>query len=285
MKPQFLITLLCLSISAGLVAVGAAQVASEPPQSSTAPKQTAPAMPVGQANALKAKALLDQAIQALGGRAYLSIKDMQQEGRSFSFHHGRPTSNGVQFWRFVEFPDKERIEITKQRDIAVVYNGDKGYEITYKGPHPADPKEVSEYLRRRRFSLDTILRKWASDAKVALFYEGTAVAAQKPAEQVTLINENNESVTLDFDADTHLPIRKTFTWRDPQDKQRNTEEEIYDNYRASQGIMTAFGFTRYFNGDMASERFLNSVSYNKDLNPAMFDPDSRYDPNKSSGKH
>lgn len=236
-------------------------------------------------NVRKAKALLEQAIQALGGQAYLNIRDTEQTGRGYSFHAGRPTSNGVLFWRFTEFPDKERVEVTKQRDIAQVYNGDRGFEITYKGPRPLDEKDVSEYLRRRRFSLDIVLRTWVNDPTVALFYEGSTVAAEHPAQQVTLINAKNEAVTLYFDAETHLPIKKTFTWRDPVDKQRNLEEETYDNYRPVQGLMAAYGFTRYFNGDMASQRFLNSFTYNQGLNPAMFDPNSGYNPNKSPGKH
>ena len=242
-------------------------------------------IPVDEENARKAKALLGQAIQALGGPAYLNIRDTEQSGRVFSFHHGQPTSNGVLFWRFTEFPDKERIEITKERDIAQVYNGDKGFEITYKGARPLDANDVSEYLRRRRLSLDVVLRTWVNDPSVALFYDGNAVASQRPALQVTLINANNESVTLYFDADTHLPVRKTFSWRDPVDKQRNQEEEVYDNYRPVQGLMVAYNFTRYFNGDMASERFLNSFSCNQGLNPAMFDPHSGYSPNKPMGKH
>jgi hypothetical protein len=166
-----------------------------------------------------------------------------------------------------------------------VYNGDKGFEITYKGARPMEEKDVTDYLRRRKFSLDTLLRTWVNDTSVAFFYEGNTVAAEHPAVQVTLINAKNESVTLCFDAETHLPIKKTFTWRDPVDKQRNTEEEVYDNYRPVQGVMAAYGFTRYFNGDMAAQRFLNSVTYNQGLNPAMFDPHSGYNPNKLAGKH
>jgi hypothetical protein len=49
--------------------------------------------------------------------------------------------------------------------------------------------------------------------------------------------------------------------------------------------MTPYGFTRYFNGDMAAERFLNSITYNQGLNQAMFDPNSGYNPNKVAGKH
>ncbi len=235
-------------------------------------------------NSRKARALLDQAIQALGGQAYLSIHDIEQEGRTYSFYHGRPTSNGVLFWRFVEFPDKERIEVTKQRDVAYLYVGDKGYELTFKGPHAVEKKDLEEYLRHRRFSLDTVLRTWTNDPGIAFFYDGNALAGNLPAQRITLINAKNEAVSLFFDIDTHLPIKKSYTWRDPVDKERNVEEEIFDNYRQVQGMMIAWGFTRYFNGDMQSQRFASSVHINQGLNEAMFDPNSGYDPNKTAGK-
>jgi hypothetical protein len=276
MKHFFPIWLLALCLF--VRAPGAA--AQSPPQNPSSQENIASALPVDKENARKAKSLLEQAIQSLGGQAYLGVRDLQTTGRAYSFFHGRPTSNGVLFWRFVQYPDKERVEVTKERDIAQVYNGDKGWEITYKGAHPMDPKDVTDYLRRRRFSLDTILRTWVGDPSVALFYEGNAIAAEHPALQVTLINSKNESVTLYMDADTHLPIKKSFRWRDPVDKQPNVEEEIYDNYRPVQGIMTPYDFTRFYNGDMASQRFLHSAAYNQRLEPAMFDPNSGYNPNK-----
>jgi hypothetical protein len=241
--------------------------------------------PVDLENARKARGLLDQAIQALGGQAWLDIHDFESEGRSFSFYHGRPTSNGVLFWRFVEYPDKERIEVTKERDVAYVYTVNKGYEITYKGAHEVEKKDLDDYLRHRRLSLETILRTWVNDPKVALFYDGNALAGNAPALQVTLINGKDEAVHILFDPDTHLPIKKTYSWRDPVDKERDTEEEIFDNYRPVQGIMTAWGFTRYYNGDMQSQRFLFGVHYNQGVDEAMFDPDSGYNPNKPDKKH
>lgn len=105
------------------------------------------------------------------------------------------------------------------------------------------------------------------------------------AKRVTLINSQNESVSIYFDIDTHLPIKKTYSWRDPVDKERNVEEETWNSYRPIQGVMTPFGFTRYFNGDMQTERFVTSASYNQGLNQAMFDPYSHYNPLKGSGKH
>jgi hypothetical protein len=243
-----------------------------------------PSIPMDQENARKARALLEQAIQALGGHAYFNIRDMQQQGRTYGFHHGRPSGTGALFWRFVQYPDKERLEVTKERDVAYVYTGDKGYEVTYKGPHAVEKKDLEDYLRHRRFSLEMMLRVWINDPGVALFYDGSALAGNLAAQQVTLINSKDEAVKLFFDIDTHLPLKKSYTWRDPVDKERDVEEEVYDNYKLVQGMMTPYSITRYYNGDMQSQRFINSVQFNQGLEPAMFDPNSGYDPNKPAKK-
>jgi hypothetical protein len=245
-----------------LAAMAVAQSDSAPPSQS---------IPVDQENAKKARAVLDQAIQALGGSAYLNIQEISQEGRTYSFYHGRPSSLGVLFWRFYKFPDKERIELTKQRDVIYVYAGDKGTEITYKGPRPEDPKDLTDYLRRRHFALDWVLRKWLSEPGVALFYEGQTVAEEKPVEQVTVMNAHNEGVTLYLNTDDHLPVKKTYSWRDATDKQRNIEDEVYDNYREVQGVMTPHTITRFYNGDMSAQRFMTTVTYNQGISDSQFE--------------
>ena len=67
-------------------------------------------------------------------------------------------------------------------------------------------------------------------------------------------------------------------------RQRNIEEEVYENYRLASGIMAPYNVTRYSNGDMASQRFLNSVTIDQGLDQAMFDPNSGYNPNKTPAK-
>ena len=291
MKSLLLIVVAAAALSQG-APIAAQSLVPPPPAANRSPadSKTTPKNEVpkngrnDEENARQARALLEQAIQALGGDAYLNIHDIEQEGRTYTFYHGRPTSNGILFWRYVEFPDRERIDLTKEKDISALYTADKGYEITYKGAKEIEKKDLDDYLRRRRFSLENILRVWINDPNVALFFEGTALAGNLAAQQITLINVKDEAVHIFLDVDTHLPLKKSYSWRDPVDKERNIEEEIYDNYRAVQGVMTPYGFTRYFNGDMQTQRFVNGAHYNQDLNPAMFDPNSGYNPNKPAGK-
>ena len=268
-----------------LILVCAAAASRGSSQNAPAPSSASAAAPAAEdPQARKARELVHQAIEALGGDAWLNMRDREQQGRGYTLHHGRSNGNGALFWSFYQFPDKERVELTKERDIAELYIGQKGYEITYKGVHPLEEKDMVDYLRRRRYSLDTVLRTWVTDPGVIFLWQGTANAAQHPAVAVTLINSMNESVTLYFDEQTHLPVKKSFEWRDPVDRQKNLEEEVYENYRAVSGIMTPFNITRFFNGDIAGERFMFGVTINQNLDQAMFDPNSGYNPNKVPAK-
>lgn len=279
---------LFLFVSCTLAQNTPAEQTTAPPSASGNPTAAHPQTgqsAADQENSRKAKDVIAQMIQALGGPAYLNMQDMSQQGRTYSFFHGQPNSVGTLFWRFFKYPDKDRVEVTKQRDVVYLHTGDKGYEITYKGTASEDPKLTDEYNRRREHSMEWVVRKWLNEPGIALFYEGNTVAADKPAEQVTILNAKNDSVTLYLDATTHLPIKKTFSWRDPTDKLRNTEEEVFDGYRNVQGIRTPFSVTRYENGDMANQRFLHEVSYNTGLKDSLFEASITYDPKKLPGKH
>ena len=255
------------------LSVGQSPIGSDVPPEPNPQLPTSSAVQPDQDNATRAKRITQQAIQALGGQVYLTWRTQTSQGRSYSFHRGEANSLGTLFWRFKQYPDKDRLELTKKRDVFEIFVGDKGYEVTYRGVRNLEDKEeLQPYLRRRHYGLDVILREWINQPGVAFFYEGQTVAAQKQTEQVTVMNANNQAVTINFDIQTHLPVRKSFSWRDPTDKERNVEEEIYDNYRNVQGIITPFDVTRTYNGEMSAQSFLTGASYNEDFNPEFFDP-------------
>lgn len=228
----------------------------------------------------KARAILDKMISALGGDAYLNYTTMTQEGRTYSFYQGRPNSAGAPFWLFWRYPDKQRIELTKERDVIDIFNGDKGYEITYKGTTNIEAKDLDAYLRRAKYSMENIVRVWLKDPKTLIFLQGTAIADQQLVNQVTLLNKDNDAVTIGIDPNTNLPLQKSYTYRDPFDNLKSTDQEIYANYRNVQGIQTAFSIVRYHNGDQSGQRFLTKVEYNVPIPDSMFDAKVTYDLNK-----
>jgi hypothetical protein len=274
MKPFVIATLLAICATTGAV--------QTPPSSVSSVAD--PAQTPQDANAQKARALLEQCIQAMGGQAWLNLQDMEQQGRAYVYAHGRPASLGTVFWRFWKFPDKERVELTKQRDVVYINAGDQGYEITFKGTAAMEPDQLADYNRRRRHSLEVVLRQWLNEPGVALFYDGPAVAEQKPADSVTILTGDNDSVTLFLDNHTHLPIKKTFEWRDPSDRLKNVEGEIFDNWRLEQGIMTPHSLLRTHNGETTNQRFIANVRYNSGLSDSLFQATITYDPNKRPAK-
>lgn len=244
--------------------------AAQSPAPKAAPAPANPPVDSAQENTQKARTLIQQAIQALGGKTYLNVQDMRQEGRAYSFFHGEANSLGTPFWRFWKWPDKDRSELTKQRDVIYIENGDQGYETTFRGTCIQNAVNLAEYMRQREFSLDYVLRTWFPQSDIALFYEGQTVADNRQVEKVTIMNSKNQAVSLYFDQQTHLPIKKTFTWRD-QDRYRNEESEIYGDYHLVQGINTPFQVVREHNGEMTRQRFLTSVSYNTGIADSLFE--------------
>ena len=236
------------------------------------PVPSPPANPPVDDNSKQARALLDQMIAALGGQAYLSYQDMYQEGRSHRFYEGRPAGVGGPFFRYWRWPDQERTEYFAQHDWVVIFAGDQGYDTTFRGTRLVDPEDLAQYLQRRDHSLEVVLRRWLSDPGTALLYEGSTLVEQKPAETVTLISPKNDSVTLYIDTYTHLPVKKTYTVRDPVSRERDEEGEAYDHYRLVQGIMTPFSIVRSHNGEVIRQLFLKKVQYNLGVSDALFTP-------------
>jgi hypothetical protein len=245
-------------------------------QNSSAPALAA-APAAADARTQKARQLLDQMVVALGGDAWLTYRTFSQQGRSYSFFHGKPTSAGTLSWRFYEYPDKERREMSKQRDVVYIYNGDKGYEKTFKGTAAEDDKTMQEILRRRRHSLEVVVRQWLKDPNTVLFYDGQSVAAQQMVDVVTLLNKDNDQLSIGIDINTRLPVNKRYTWRDA-DKYKVTDETVYGNYRKVQGIETAYTITSLRDGEIIGQNFLTNAEYNTTFAPGFFDAAVTYDP-------
>ncbi len=226
----------------------------------------------------KARNLLTLMIDALGGDAYMNLQTVEQTGITYSFYNGKPNSLGTEFHRQFKFPDKERLELTKQRDVIYIENGDKGYEISYKGTTLQDPKSWREYVRRRNFSLENLLHVWLKDPGTQIYYEGTAIAEQRMTDVVSLMNAKNETASIYIDQNSHLPIKKVFTFRSPLDKEKDEEGEIYGNWRMEGPLNTPHSIVRTHNGDYTNQRFIRTVTYNTAMPDTLFEAKPTYDP-------
>ena len=216
-------------------------------------------------NSAQARAVLNAMVQALGGQPWLNLKNQMRQGKVAAFFHGQPSGGATEYWECHAWPDQDRIDFSKHRDVVQFYLGRTGTEVTYKGKAPLPQEQVDDWLRRRDHSIETVIKTWLNDPKTILIYDGRHLAGIRLADQVTMISAENDSVTIQMDVETHLPMRRTFEWRDPVYKDINTDAEEYDDYHLIDGIQTPFTITRYKNGDMTRQYYLLHVAYNQPL--------------------
>jgi hypothetical protein len=227
----------------------------------------------GDANQKKARATLDAMVTAMGGQRWLTLISSMQQGRTSGFYQGKPTGATSEFYEIQKFPGQTRIELGKKRDVLEIIDGDQVWEITYKGKKGLPKDQTEDLLRRRDHSIRTAVQVWLKDPRTALIYGGQNLVERHLADQTTLINAENDSITIQTDAETHLPLRRSFQWRDPLYKDKNTDAEEYDDYHLVDGLPTPYTLTRYHNGDMTNQRFLFRAAYDIPLTPDMFNPD------------
>ncbi|HEY6251678.1 MAG TPA: hypothetical protein VI685_17100 [Candidatus Angelobacter sp.] len=245
---------------------------------SLATQQPSASRESAQSNQQKARAFIDRMIQALGGSAYLNLEDGEFQGRYGVFYRERSEGSDI-FHRFWQWPDKDRWELTKQRDVIQLTLGDQMYEVTFRGSRLINPTldyNARISLERHHHALEIILRQWLNAPGTALFDEGPNLVENHNVERITIINSQNDAVTIAIDVDTHLPVKKSFVIRDAQGY-RDEIGETYDNWKMIQGVNTPYNTLISRNGELTRQYFLSSASYNLRLQSSLFEPGAKFD--------
>src|SRR5712692_3059108 len=101
---------------------------------------------------------IDQMIDALGGQAFLDVKDFRTTGRFFAFTRGE-LSGADTFADYIKFPDMERTEFGGPKNKSITINrGKEGSKVEgKKDPVPQTPGEVEEFLKGFKTSFDYVL--------------------------------------------------------------------------------------------------------------------------------
>ncbi|MGP8250593.1 MAG: hypothetical protein ACLQHF_01065 [Terracidiphilus sp.] len=257
-----------------LAVVAGLAVAAWPAVWAQTPNATQQANDEAAKNAQQARAALDAMVQALGGQAWLEMKNKMIEGHVAAFFQGNPDLGTTLTYEYHQWPDHDRIEVTKHRDVVELFIGREGWEVTYRGKNAMDKELLDDYLRRRDHSIEMVVKEWLKDPNTILIYEGPHMVERRDAVQVTVISPQNDAVTIMMDVSTHLPLRREFQWRDPLYHDKNTDAEEYDDYHTIEGFPTAFTITRFKNGDMSRQYFATGAKYNETLPADFWDVDA-----------
>jgi hypothetical protein len=225
-------------------------------------------------SAAKARQILDQAVEALGGSAYLNVHDATCTGRLGQFDHAGEVTGFGKFIDYTQPPSKDRQENLPKRNIIQVFNGDKGWDLDRGGVSDAPKSDVVDFQEEVLKDIDNILRRRMHEPGMVLRYGGPDIVDLKQADWVELVDSDNRTIRLAFASNTHLPIRKTVETRDPRTQRKTSEVEYYSNYHPIDGVQTPFQITRERNQIKIFQVFFDKCDYNTSISDALFTKES-----------
>ena len=221
-----------------------------------------------------AQQLFDSMIEALGGKAYLEVKEIQVSGRYFTFR--RDEVNGSEpYADFIKFPDMERTEFGKERDKRIQINhGKEGWNVTppAKGKIPdVQPQSnalAQEFLDNFRTSFDYVPRFVVNTPKTSLVNAGSELVEYKRTDVLEVRDTRKNLMRIYVDRQTHLPVK--VQRRDADES--TVKEEGYANWHKFDGVMTPLTVISYKDGVKMMEIHADKVAYNTGLPDTLFAP-------------
>jgi hypothetical protein len=225
-------------------------------------------------SAAKAKEILQQAIQALGGTAYLNLHDSTCEARLGQFGHAGELNGFEKFIDYTIPPFKDRTENLPKRNIITVMDGDKGWTLDRGGVSDASGADIARFQEDTKKDLDYILRTRIKEPGMIFRYAGQDIVDLREADWVELVDSDNRTIKIAFAQATHLPLRKIVDTRDANTRMKTDELEYYSNYHPINGIQTAFQFTRERNHIKIYQVFFDKCEYNTNLPDSLFSKQS-----------
>jgi hypothetical protein len=225
-------------------------------------------------SAAKAKGIIQQAVDALGGQAYLNVHDITCTGQLSQFGHSGDLNGFAKFIDYEQPPLKDRQENMPKRNLINVFNGDKGWVLDRGGVSEAATSDVARFQEDIKIDIDNILRHRVHEPNMIFRYAGPDVVDLKEADWIEIIDNENRTIRIAFARSTHLPIRKTVDIRDPSTQLKSQEVEYYSLYHSIDGVQTAFQITRERNGFKVYQVFFDKCQYNTSVPDSLFTKES-----------
>jgi outer membrane lipoprotein-sorting protein len=234
-------------------------------------------------SAAKARAVLDQAIEALGGPVYLRLHDSDCTAKFAGFERSGEIGGIGEVRVMRQLPDKNRTEYDKLGTIVTVYAGDKGWTLDRSGVEELPASEIAAYQEQLKNDANYILRYRRDEPGLVLRYGGSEVVDLKQVDWVEVGDKEGRNVRIAVDRSSHFPVRFVVATRDSEGVRGETIT-VYSNYRPVSGIQMAFQVSRFRNGVQISQVFYNACKYNTGLADDLFSRVSLDKHFASSGK-
>jgi hypothetical protein len=239
--------------------------------------QTNTAAPLPTAPDPKAEAIVNRAIEVLGGNSYLNVKTVIGRGFFTSFKDGM-SQIPARFLDYIAYPDKERTEFTGDGVRVIQTNtGETGWLFDGATKTLSDMKgaQIEDFKRSMRTSVENLLHGWWKKENATLNYVGRREAGlARRNETVRLTYPDGFWIEYEFAAKEGLPakvIYKTTKKKPDSDETvENTEEDRLAKPITITGITAPWVVDHFVNGTQTSRISYESIEYDHPLADTLF---------------
>jgi hypothetical protein len=223
-----------------------------------------------EASAAKAKQLLQQLIDALGGQKYMSVRGSDCDGKLAQFDHNGELTGYVQFRDYWLYPDKNRTDYTKKGVIIDLFNGNEAWTMDKSGVSEKAATEITDFQEQIKRDIDILLRLRLKEEGMTFRYGGSGLVDLKQVDWVEIADRDARTFRLAISRETHLLVRGVVVTRDENTRERTEEITFYSTYQPRDGVQTPLQIAREHDGRRIYQAFFNSCKYNPGFPQDMF---------------
>jgi hypothetical protein len=215
-------------------------------------------------SAARARQILAQLVDALGGPAYLQARERECDGRRAQFGHNGELDGFIDFKDYWRYPDKHRIDYSKKRNIIDLFNGNQGWTMDRGGVSDEPEKAVSDFQQMVKLSVDNLLRNRLKDPTLTVLYAGRGISDMHPIDWVE-ISDGDRTLRLGVDRTSHLLLRSAMISVDEETRERTEETTIYTNYQRKDGVLVPLQVSRERDGHRFFQAFYENCTFQPNL--------------------
>jgi hypothetical protein len=255
-------------LSCAVVLVSASYVASNGTIAAMRPEQNPDTM-LPEQRVAKAREILSQLTDALGGPAYLEVRERECDGRRAQFGHAGELMGFIDIKDYWRYPDKHRTDYSKKGNIIDAFDGNQGWTMDRAGVSEEPARVISDFAATVKYNVDNVLRVGLKDPTLNLNYAGQGIVDMRPVDWVE-ISDDQRTLRLGVDRSSHLLLHSVMTSVDENTQERAQETTIYTNYQRKGGVMVALQISRERNGQRYYQAFYDTCTFDPHLPEDMF---------------
>lgn len=230
----------------------------------------------------RGKRVIGEAVNALGGDAFLHMNNRVESGRAYSFYREQISGlDRATIYTHYLTPVPGKVEVLERENFGVkedsgfLFLQNAAWEFTYRGSRAVEEDKFTSFKISTLRNALYILRQRLNEPGLAFYSQGSDLFENRPVEIVDITDADTNTVTVYFDARTKLPVRQTFRKRNEQFHDFDTEVTIFGLYRdVGGGVMWPCNVRRERNGERIFEMFSDQVKINQDFDEDLFTPPS-----------